>query len=186
MVTTMQLLIPLLAASVGVFFASALIHMVFKWHNADYLKLPNEDEVAAALRRASPPPGQYTLPHCADMKQMQTPEMQQKLKDGPNGFVILRANGLPNMGKHLGQWFVLTLIVAGIVACICSVAFGAGAEHRRVFHVAALLTFAAYGVGPVVDGIWMGHPWRVVWKNVFDAAIYAGITGTAFALLWPN
>lgn len=52
------------------FIASSLVHMVFKWHNSDYRKVANEDEVMAALRSGSPTPGQYVFPHCMDMKQM--------------------------------------------------------------------------------------------------------------------
>ena len=45
--------------------------MVFKWHNSDYRKLANEDEVRAAIRSASPAPGQYIIPYCADPKDVQ-------------------------------------------------------------------------------------------------------------------
>jgi hypothetical protein len=38
-----SLWLPILLAAVGVFVVSSLIHMLFKWHNRDYRKLPNED-----------------------------------------------------------------------------------------------------------------------------------------------
>ena len=68
-----QLWLPILAAAVFVYIASSLIHMVFRWHNSDYRKLGNEDEVQAALRKGSPTPGQYVFPHCTDMKAMRDP-----------------------------------------------------------------------------------------------------------------
>ncbi|HXW97295.1 MAG TPA: hypothetical protein VEI47_06890, partial [Gemmatimonadales bacterium] len=75
MVTLPQLWAPILLAAVLVFVTSSLVHMVFKWHNSDYQKLSNEDEVRAAIRKGNASPGQYVLPHCADQKDMAKPEM---------------------------------------------------------------------------------------------------------------
>lgn len=185
MITMAQLWLPWLLSAVGVFVASSLIHMVFKWHNSDYRGLVNEDEVAAAIRRGAAQPGLYTMPHCTDMKQMQTPEMQKKLIDGPNALIAVRAPGLPNMGKHLGLWFLLALLVSGFAACICATVFGPGAAHDSVMHVAGLLTFAAYATGSVSDAIWYGRPWSATAKDLLDALIYALVTGALYAALWP-
>ena len=66
----LELWLPIVLTAVFIFIASSLIHMVFKWHNSDYKKLSNEDEVAAAIRAGNHAPGQYVLPHCMDMKEM--------------------------------------------------------------------------------------------------------------------
>lgn len=186
MVTLMHLWLPLIVASAGVFIASSLIHMVFKWHQSDYGKLGNEDEIVAAIRRSGAGPGQYTFPHCMDMKEMQSAEMQKKFTEGPIGSITLRQPGLPNMGKHLGQWFALTLLVSAFAACVCATAFGPGAAHGPVMHVAGMLAFAGYGFGSITDGIWWGRPWSGVAKDLLDALIYAAITGASFAMLWPQ
>ena len=81
--TITQLWMPNVATAVFIFIASSLIHMVFKWHNSDYRKLANEDDVRAALRATSPGPGQYIVPHCADMKDMAAEAMQKKFIEGP-------------------------------------------------------------------------------------------------------
>ena len=101
MISLAQLWIPIVLSAVLVFAASSLIHMVFKWHNPDYRKLANEDEVRAAIRSSSPAPGQYMIPHCIDPKEMQKAEVQQKYKDGPVGFLMLRPAGAPSMGTPL-------------------------------------------------------------------------------------
>ena len=101
MVSLEQLWMPIIAAAVAVFVMSSLIHMVFKWHNSEYKKLPNEDEVRAALRPVAGTPSVYFMPYCIDHKQMQAPEMLQKFKEGPNGFLSLMAPGTPSMGKPL-------------------------------------------------------------------------------------
>lgn len=186
MVTFAQLLLPLLASAVLVFIASSLIHMVLRWHASDYRELPNEDEVAAALRRSGVGSGQYQLPYCKDMKQMQTPEMQQKLREGPQGLLVLRPAGMPSMGKPLALWFGVTVFVSGVAGCILATTLGPGAAASQVFHIAALIAFAAYGTGSVVDAIWFARPWVAVAKDLLDSLIYAGITGASYALLWPS
>ena len=64
-----------------VFIASTLIHVVIKWHNPDYKKLPNEDEVRAAIRKGSPAPAQYIIPHCMEGKDRNSPETTRKFEE---------------------------------------------------------------------------------------------------------
>jgi hypothetical protein len=186
MVSLVQLWLPLVASAVAVFVASSLIHMVFKWHNADYLKLPNEDEVRAAVRTAAAPPGVYVLPHITDAKALQTPEVQQKFTEGPVGWLTLRPSGAPRMGGHLAQWLALNLAIAAIAAYLASRTVPAGASFLAVCRVVSAVTFLAYGAGSVSDGIWWGRPWRGVAKDLLDAAIYATVAAVTFAWLWPH
>jgi hypothetical protein len=178
------LALPVLAAAVGVFVASSLVHMVFKWHNSEYRAVPNEDAVAAALRAGHAGPGQYAIPHCTDMKQMADEAMQRKFREGPVALLTLRQPGPPTMGKALALWFVLNLAVAKVAALMAWHVFGAGG-HERAACLAATVTFLAYGVGSLQAGIWMGKPWSAVGKDLLDAAIYAGVTLAAFWFLWP-
>lgn len=186
MLSLSLLWLPILLAAVAVFFTSSLVHMVFKWHNADYLKLANEDEVREAIRKSNPAPGQYVLPHCLDARDMAKPEIQQRFIDGPVGFVVLRASGLPKIGPQLGKWFLLALAVSAITACLASSLLGSGASKSVVFHFFALSTFLAYATGSVSDGIWKGHPGRAVLKDLLDALLYAAVSGAVFAWLWPH
>lgn len=186
MVSIAELWLPLLIAAVAVFIASSLIHMVFKWHNNEYFKLANEDEVRAAIRKGGAGPGQYVVPHCMDMKEFQSPEMLKKMEEGPVGFITLRPTGAPKMGGNLAQWFGLNLLVACIAAHLAGEALPRGAEIHHVFHMTALITFIAYAGGAISDGIWRGEPWRSVAKNLLDALIYAIVSGFTFAWLWPH
>src|SRR3546814_19488625 len=106
--------------------------MVFKWHNKDYLRLPNEDEVAAALRKSDVPSGQYVIPYCMDMKALQTQDMQQQFVEGPVGYINLPPTGVPDMGKSLGQWFALTLFVSLLATVSAATALPTGRRHRVV------------------------------------------------------
>src|SRR3546814_12788887 len=103
--------------------------MVFKWHNKDYLRLPNEDEVAAALRKSDVPSGQYVIPYCMDMKALQTQDMQQKFVEGPVGYINLRPTGVPDMGQSLGQWVALTLFVSLLATVSAAAALPIGAAR---------------------------------------------------------
>jgi hypothetical protein len=187
MLSITHLWMPIVLSAVLVFVASSLIHMVFKWHNADFRKLPNEDEVRAAINKASAAPGQYVLPHCTDMKEMQAVEMQKKYQAGPIGFLVLRANGTPRIGPQLGQWFALNIVVALIVAHVASGALmGSSPNPMQVFHTVGVMTFLTYAGGSIQNGIWMGKPWGSVAKDLLDALIYGAISGAVFAWLWPH
>lgn len=185
MIGLMQLWLPILLSAAGVFVASSILHMLLKfWHTPDYKGLPNEDEVAAAIRRGNPAPGMYTLPHCT-MENMGTPEMQEKMKQGPVGFMILRAPGLPNMGVFLSMWFVFCLVVSLFAAYVAANTLASGTDFATVFRVVGAASFMAYGFSSLPAGIWWGQPWSAVFKDVVDGLIYALITAALFAWLWP-
>src|ERR687895_1269581 len=120
MVSLGQLWLPILVSAVLVFFTSFIIHMVLKYHNKDYTRLPNEDAVRAAIRAGNPPPAQYIIPYCPDMKEMEKPEVKQKFIEGPIAVMNLLRPGLPSMGKNLVQWFLFNLLVSIFIAYVAS------------------------------------------------------------------
>lgn len=177
--------LPIITSAVLVFVASSLIHMVLRWHNNDYGKLANEDEVMAAFRNGSPKPGQYVMPHCTDLKQMQDAAMQKKYELGPIGHITLMKTGRPSMGKSLGQWFVFCLVLSIAFAAIAVQTFGIAADSHEAGHLIGLVSFLAFGAGSVLSGIWMGRPWGSVAKDLVDALIYATVCARTFMWLWP-
>src|SRR5262249_31986237 len=181
-----QLWIPILASAAGVFIASSLIHMVFKWHNSEYRGFKNEDEVRAAVRANSPAPGMYVLPYCSDMKDLQKPEMQQKFKDGPIGFFYMRPSGVPTMGPQLGQWFALNVVVAILAAYLASRTLPNTASFLQVCREVSIVVFLTYAGGSITHAIWMGKPWSAAAKEALDAFIYGALTAVIFAWLWPR
>jgi hypothetical protein len=185
MVALTSLWLPILLAAVFVFIASSLVHMVFKWHNADYRKLPNEEDARGVLGKAALAPGQYSVPHCLGPKEMQDPAIQRRFTEGPVAMLWVLPNGLPNMGKMLGQWFALNLLVAFLIAYVAAHTLSAGAAPMHVLRVTASIGFIAYAIGSISDGIWFGKPWAAVAKDLLDALIYGFAGGAAFAWLWP-
>ena len=180
-----QLWLPILVTAALVFIASSLIHMVFKWHNSDYKKLPNEDDVRAVLRAGALVPGQYVLPHCVDMKAMQNDGMRQKYIDGPIGFLTVKQNGVPSMGSALMLWFVFNIVVASVAAGVALQAYTLKGDVNQIAHIVGILSFVAYAGGGVQAGIWMGKPWGSVAKDLLDGLIYAIVSALTFMWLWP-
>jgi hypothetical protein len=160
--------------------------MVFKYHNKDYVPLPNEDAVRAALRSANPRPGEYIIPHCSDMQAMKTPEMQKKFAEGPVGRLTLRATGPMAIGPSLVQWFLFSLVIGVVVAALASVSLSAGASVRHIFIVVGVTTWLAYSGGHITSAIWFARPWSITTKEIFDGLIYGLATAAAFVWLWPR
>lgn len=178
--------LPIVLSAVLVFVVSSIIHMVLKYHNKDYRQLPNEDAVLAAIRAGNPEPRQYVFPYCADMKDMQTPEMQKKYTQGPVGVMSLRRSGVPSMGPLLLQWFLFCLMVSLFLAYLAAHTVPPGAHYLDVFRVIGVAGFLAYAAGQIPASIWMGTPWAVTAKNVFDGLVYGLVTAGTFGWLWPR
>lgn len=181
----MHLWLPIVVSAVFAFIASSIIHMALKWHNADYHGFSNEDEVRAVLRKGNPAPGIYLTPYCDDMKKMGEPEMQAKFKEGPVTKIILREGCTPNLGKALLQWFLFCLLVSFFSAYVVAHTLSGGAPFAQVFRVTGTVAFMAYAFGCIPQGIWWGHPWPAVIKDLLDGLIYGVVTAAAFAWLWP-
>lgn len=186
MIPLMSLWLPILLAAVLVFVASSFIHMVIKWHNPDYRALPNEDEVADAIRKGNPAPGQYVFPHCPDSAAMKSEAMQRKYRQGPLALLYLRPGGTIAMGKFLGSWFLFNVVVAFFVAYIVSRALPPGTPYLKVFRTAGSVAFLAHAAGAAPPSIWMGKPWRVTLKEMVDGLVYGLLTAGAFGWLWPR
>ena len=98
-VSLIHLWMPILGGAIFAWLASALIHMLFKYHNSDYRKLENEDDIMATVGQSAPSPGLYHFPHCADMSEMANEHMQKKMIKGPVGILSIFPNGI-----HLCGW----------------------------------------------------------------------------------
>ena len=186
MPTLPSLWIPILASAVLVFIVSSLIHMLLKWHNSDYQALTNEEEVRAAIRKGTPAPGQYVMPHCPGMKEMASPEAQKRFAEGPIAMLWIKANGLPSMGAPLAGWFLFNLVLSFCIAYLLSRTLATDTPGLQVFRVAATIAFLVHAGGAFPGAIWMGKPWRAAAKEVVDGLLYGLATGAAFACLWPR
>jgi hypothetical protein len=186
MVSLGSLWLPVLLSAVLVFIASSLVHMVLKYHAADYKQIPNEDGIRAAIRSGNPSPAQYIIPYCAEMGQMASPEMQQKYTEGPVAVLNVMRSAVPNMARPLINWFLFSLTVSFFIAYIASHTIPPGTRYLEVFRIVGAVGFLAYAAGMVPPSIWMGKPWSITWKEVFDGLLYGLVTAGTFGWLWPR
>jgi len=175
--------LPIVLAAVIVFVASSIMHMVLPYHRSDYTKLPDEDKALAALRGL--PRGLYVFPFCTH-KDMKTPAMQEKYRQGPVGMLTVFPSGPPAIPKFMGMWFVHCLIIGFFVAYLTYHTVARGENYLVVFRVTGTAAFLGYGLGSISNGIWKGQPWGMVIKEVIDGLIYGLLTAGTFGWLWPR
>ena len=123
--------LPILVSAVVVFIASSLIHMALKYHATDFSGMPGEAAVAEAMRRQGVGPGNYMIPHCGSHAEARTPENLKRFEDGPVGVFMIAPRGMPNMGRHLIQWFLYTVVIGVLVAYVASRTLAPGTAHGR-------------------------------------------------------
>jgi hypothetical protein len=187
MSSLLSLWLPILLSAVVVFVISSLVHMVIKWHAFDYQNFANEEAVRAALRGDQPRVQgvKYVVPYCSDMKEMTSDAMRKKYQEGPNAVVVFGPNGQPNMGKNLGLWFLMSLVIAAITTFLTSRVVPLDhAYAARAAKLAGAITFLAYGFSSVQESIWMYRSWRSTATYLADSVLYAIGTGAVFLWLW--
>jgi hypothetical protein len=185
MVPLTALWLPIVLSAVIVFVASSIMHMLLPYHRSDYQKLPDEDKLLAALRAAGLKRGLYVFPFCTH-KEMKSPAMIEKYKQGPVGMMTVFPSGPPVMPKFLGMWFVFCLVVGFFVAYLTGHTVMPGAQYPAVFRVAGTAAFLAYGLGHLSNGIWKGQTWGFTIKEVVDGLVYGLLTAGTFGWLWPR
>lgn len=184
-VSLIQLWLPIVLGTFLAWIASALIHMALKYHNSDYQRLSNEDEVMNAVRNGSTNLGIHTFPYCIDMNEMKDKTVQERFIKGPVGFLTILPNGMPNMGKLVGQQIGFFLVGCVLIAYCATLALEPGANYMSVFRFVAAVGFLAFGWGVIPFSIWFGHLWSMTAKYLLDALIYAVVVAGSFAWLWP-
>ncbi len=185
MVPLTALWLPILLAAVIVFVASSIMHMVLPYHKSDYRQLPDEDKLLAALRPAGLKRGRYIFPFCTH-KDMKSPALIEKYKQGPVGMLTVFPSAPPAMPKFLGMWFAYCLLVGLFVAYLTGRTVAPGTSYLAVFRIAGTAAFMAYGLGNITNGIWKGQPWGTVLKEIVDGLVYGLLTAGTFGWLWPR
>ncbi len=185
MVTLTALWLPIVLSAIIVFIASSIMHMVLPYHRSDYKQLPEEDKILAALRPVGLQKGLYVFPYCTH-KDMKSPAIQEKYKQGPVGMLTVFPSGPPAIPKFMGQWFAYCLIIGVFVAYLTGHTVAPGANYLVVFRVAGTAGFMAYGLGTLSNGIWKGQPWGMTLKEAFDGLVFGLLTAGTFGWLWPH
>ena len=185
MVSLTELWLPILLSAVFVFIVSSIIHMATPIHKGDFKKLPGEEKILAEMRAKGVQPGSYGFPCCESMKDMGSPEMIEKYKLGPVGFMTVTPSGAPGMAKNLVQWFLFSILISAFAGHLAAQGVRPGAAFKAVFHLTALAAVLGYSLGALPESIWKGQKWSITLKFVFDGVVYGVVTGATFGWLWP-
>lgn len=180
-----DLWLPIILSAVFVFLASTALHMVVQIHKNDAGQLPDEDGLAAAMRANPPTPGEYYMPYCASMKELDSEEMKRKYREGPIAWIAVLPPGTNGMARGLVLWFVYSLIVSIFVAYIAHLALDI-AEYSRVFRVTGAIAVSIYGLSSIPNSVWKGVPWSTTFKFFLDGVVYGLVTAGTFGWLWPS
>jgi len=186
MVSLLSLWLPILLSAVIVFVVSSIIHMMLPYHKSDFNGVKDQDDVQAALRPFKIPPGDYFLPHCANFKDRNSPEFQEKFENGPVMLLTVMENGMPKMASSMVLWFCYSIVVSFFAAYIASRALGPGAhQYLSIFRFVGAAAFGGYSLALMQNSIWFKRSWSATLKSMFDGLIYASLTAGTFGWLWP-
>jgi len=185
MVSIISLWLPILLSAVFVFILSSIIHMALRYHNSDFAKLPDEEKVMDDLRKYNIPPGEYSLPRAADMKDMSSPEYIEKMKKGPVAMITVMKSGPQNMAGALIMWFIYSVVVGIFAAYVAGRALGPDAHYLAVFRFTGVTAFVGYSLALWQNSIWYKRKWSTTIKSTIDSLIYALFTAGTFGWLWP-
>lgn len=184
MTSLSALWLPILLSAVFVFIASSVIHMATPWHKNDYRSVPQEDQVAGALRAV--PPGDYLLPRPRDMEQMRSPEFAERMKQGPVLMMTVMPNGVTAMGGTMVKWFIYLLVVCFIAGGIASHVLPPNADSHVILHTTGMAAFLGFSLALWQMAIWYRRSLGTTVRSTIDGLIYGLITGATFAWLWPR
>jgi len=186
MVPVMSLWVPILLSAVIVFVASSVIHMLLPIHKSDFRKLPDEDGVMDALRKAGVGPGDYMFPHAGSMADLKSPAFTEKRTRGPVASMTVMESGPVSMGPSLAQWFLYCVVVGVFAAYVAGRALEPGAHYLKVFRFAGVTAFVGYSLALWQNTIWYKRAWTTTLKANVDGLVYGLLTAGTFGWLWPK
>ena len=185
MVTLDSLWLAALISGVGVWITQFIVWAALPHHKSDYKMLPDEDEARRSLTPQNLRPGQYNIPHVVTRADLTKPAVRSKFEEGPVGFLTILPRGVPPMGKSLLQTLVFGVGVSLVIAVLAGRTLTSEAGFLNVFTITGAMAWLAYGVAVIPDAIWFGRPWSAIGKQLFDALLFALVTGTVFGWRWP-
>lgn len=175
-----DLWLPILLSAVALQIASTIAWTVAPHHKSDWKRLPQEDELLAALRQAHVPAGNYLFPFMIHGPEQSSPEFQEKFKTGPRGTITFW--DLPNMGANMFWTFVFFLVTSAVIGYVSHAVLEAGSTFLKVFQVVGTIGILTYSCAGIPNAIWFK---RQMLTNLVDGILYGLIVGAVFGWRWP-
>lgn len=175
--------LPILVATVVLFFASFLAWVVLPHHKPDVKQWPDEDRLLALLRESRPEPGEYMFPFCRP-EEMKEEDVRKRYEAGPWGMVNIWPSA-PNMPANMVKTVVTFLVITMLVAYVAATALPVGASFSEVFRLVGVTAILAHTTGGICREIWFTRPLRARLMDGVDGVAFGLITAAIFGLLWP-
>ncbi len=185
-VELLSLWLPAVVASIVVFIAGFVMHMVLPHHRNDFARIGDEERFSAELQSYALSRGQYVFPFASSPVEMKDPAYQERVLRGPVGMLVLWPNVLGPTWKQLALHFVHVLVVSIFVAYIAHLALEMGSRYLAVFQVVGAAAFMTYAGSLFGHSIWYYMSWRQTWMTAADGLLYALLTAGIFGWLWPG
>jgi hypothetical protein len=176
--------LPILLSAVVVFAVSAASHMLLPWRRDEFGHVPGAEAVQAAVRDLAP--GQYVFPAGPDPKERGTKLALERWAAGPSGWLTIVPREPLNMGRNMGQSFLVYLVVSFLAAYLAQLALGDAPSRLAIVRVLSVVGILAYGVGTCFTSIWYSRPWKAYALDLLDAVIQGFAMAGVFAWLWPR
>jgi len=183
-----ELWLPIIVSGGICFVWSALAWTMLPHHKSEWRRLSTEPDLIAALRKDPPAPGLYSFPFArgADMNRADT---RTALENGPVGFITIGRNGVPSMGKMMGQsvlFYLLASTLAAYVAWHAAPGSKLGIPYLSTFRIVGTVATMGYVLGSIPASIWFARPWKSWGYQLFDGAVMGMLTAGVFGWLWPK
>lgn len=180
-----EIWLPILIASVVVFFASSIMWMLLPHHHKDIQFLEDKESgYIDAVKSLGIAPGLYMYPGC-DHSDMKSDEVKGRWNAGPWG-VLTVYPGKPNFAMNLIKTFIAFLVITVFVGYITGIGIAPGADYLHVFRVAGATAVLGHCMGGLCGAFFMGKPTRFIITDFIDGVVYALITAGIFASMWPS
>jgi len=188
--TIPSLIIPAVVAGGAAFVASALVWMLFRWHDKDIQPLPDEAGFMDSLKKQSIAPGFYMWPNCTTRAEHGSDAFKARWSAGPWGTInVLGAQ--PNFARNLGGSLLINIVIAfGTAVAIGLAAGGADAAAcqcavREILLPAFLIGLVAYCLGGLCGDLFLGKPARFMLWCVVDGVLFAAAQAVVLWAMWP-
>lgn len=182
----LALWLPILVATVVVFFGGMLCWAVLPHHKPDMGRVPAQPELLEHLKSSGLAPGNYMFPQPEDPKDWSTQEAKDMYAAGPWGVLCLFP-AQPSMVKNLLGTLSVVFTITAFVGYLTGLALEGEPDpsFMRVFQIAGTAAVLGHCFGGMTGDVWFGKPVRFVVTDFIDKLVFGIVTGLLFAALWP-
>lgn len=178
-----DLWIPILVATVVLWFMSFFAWALLPHHFGDKSKFPDEDALMEFLKNSGAPSGNYLFPYASNAQEQGAKEYIKRYTDGPRGALDLYE--MPNMGSNMAQtilYFLVTVLTIGYVTHVACPPGAESTDFMKVFRIAGTIGVLCYASSGFLFRIWFKSRH---WTHVLDGIAYGVVLGLIYGLLWP-